>query len=41
MEFSILLGLMLAVFGVGAASRLRRSRRRRSGRETKNIYPLW
>ncbi len=41
MEFWILLALMLAVFGTGAVSRVRRSRRRRSEEETKNIYPLW
>lgn len=41
MEFWILLGLLLAVFATGAVSRVRRSWRRRSEKETKNIYPLW
>ncbi len=41
MEFWILLGLLLAVIGVGAITRLRQSRRRKAEKETKNIYPLW
>jgi hypothetical protein len=41
MEVWILLGLALVACGVGVVSRLRRSGRRRSDRETENIYPLW
>ncbi len=41
MELWIVLGLVLAACGVGAATRLRRSRRGRPTNETKNIYPLW
>ena len=46
MEWWILSGLAVAVFAVGALTRLRRSRRREAlrGREAEpaqNIYPFW
>ncbi|MGH7046373.1 MAG: hypothetical protein ACREE2_08275 [Stellaceae bacterium] len=41
MEIAILLGLLLAVIGVGIVSRLRRSRRRKARPHTDTIYPLW
>lgn len=42
MELWILLGLAVAGAAIGLATRLgKTSRRRRSEKETKNIYPLW
>ena len=41
MEWWILLALTVAVLGVGAVTRVRKSRRPEPERETKNIYPLW
>jgi hypothetical protein len=41
MEWWILFGLAAAVLGVGAVTRIRKSRRSEPEIETKNIYPLW
>ncbi len=41
MEWWILLGLAVAVFGIGAVTWMRKSRRPDPETETKNIYPLW
>ena len=41
MEWWILLGLAVAVLGIGAVARMKKSRRPGSEHETKNIYPLW
>ena len=41
MELWIVLGLVVVALGIGAVSRLRRSRRPSPAEETKNIYPLW
>jgi hypothetical protein len=41
MEWWILLGLAAGVLGVAVLGRLRKSRHRKAGDESKNIYPLW
>jgi hypothetical protein len=41
MEWWILLGIAAAVCGIGALSRIRKSRLRPPKGEAKNIYPLW
>jgi hypothetical protein len=39
-EWWILAGVVLALAGAAGVARLR-GRRTRTGKETKNIYPLW
>jgi hypothetical protein len=41
LELWILLGLVVIVVAIGAAARLRRTRRVAAEQETRNIYPLW
>ena len=41
MEWWILSGLAVAALAVGAVTRLRRSKLRRSRGSAPNIYPLW
>jgi hypothetical protein len=41
LELWILLGLVVIAVAIGAAARLRRSRRAADEQETRNIYPLW
>jgi hypothetical protein len=41
MEWWILLGLAVIALVIGVSSRIRKSHRRGSERETQNIYPLW
>jgi hypothetical protein len=41
LELWILLGLVVIAVAIGAAARLRRTRRAAEKQETRNIYPLW
>ena len=41
LELWILLGLVVIAMAIGAAARLRRTRRAADGEETRKIYPLW
>jgi hypothetical protein len=41
LELWILLGLVVIAMAIGAAARLRRTRRVADDQKTRNIYPLW
>jgi hypothetical protein len=41
LELWILLSLVIIAMAIGAAARLRRTRRDADEQKTRNIYPLW